>query len=97
MSPIFRRTCSERSSPVSPARLIAPRVFGQQTTEHLDGGCLAGAIGSQQAVDLAVMDFQTKVTDGCKLSELFPKPVAADGNRVIGAALGRSCEEEGRC
>jgi hypothetical protein len=43
----------------------------KKVQEKVDDGCLAGAIGSKQANDLAGFDFQTQVIQGPKAAKVF--------------------------
>ncbi len=42
----------------------------------------------RRAGDLAVADFQIEVADRGELSEFFPKPITADGDRTIAGLPG---------
>ncbi len=43
----------------------------EQTADHLDGGGLAGAVGTQQAEDLALLHRQADILHGFQVAEGF--------------------------
>ena len=55
------RTSDERRWRRSPASCDLPARRIEQAAQHLDGGRLAGAVGAEQPVDLAVADLQADV------------------------------------
>ncbi len=67
----------------------------QQAAEHAEGGRLAGAVGAEQAEDLAGLDLEADVVDGGEGAELAHQIADLDGVvAVVGAPCVRPSESD---
>jgi hypothetical protein len=61
----------------------APAGRPQERHEHADGGGLAGAVGTEEAVDLAGRDLEIDAVDGLQAAfELALQPADLDGSNL---------------
>ena len=59
-----------------------PAVGAQQAAHHLERGRLAGAVGAEQAEDLAAADAEADVVGGGEVAEPLGQPVGLDDRRL---------------
>jgi len=59
----------------------------QQAAEHLDRRCLAGAVGAQQSVNLAVLDLNVDFFDRPKIAEALGQVLRIHGNLFAQIAM----------
>jgi hypothetical protein len=67
----------------------------EEAAEHLDGGRLAGAVGAQKAVDLAVAHLEVDPADGLEVPEGLPEGSGADGHAGVRRSLWAAAGELG--
>src|SRR5688572_9292169 len=66
-----------------PKERDASRRWIDQPADDLDGCCLAGAVCSQQAVDVAVADFQLKILHRLEFSENLVEILCTDNDVLL--------------
>ena len=55
----------------------------QQRAEHADGGGLAGAVGPQEPIDLALANVEVEAVDGGHTVEAAHQTLGGDRGRVV--------------
>ena len=63
------------------ARARVPPDGAQQAAHHADGRGLAGAVGAQEAEDLALLDVERDAVDGREVAEALGEAVELDRGR----------------
>ena len=56
---------------------------GEEAGEHLDGGGFAGAVGSEEAEELALGDGEIDTGDGCEITEAADEGGGLDGGGLL--------------
>ena len=69
---MLRRTCSDSRTTSYPATVAVPAVGRQQRGQHPQRRGLAGAVGPEEADDLALGDVEVDAVDGAHLGLLRP-------------------------
>ncbi len=62
-----------------PGHARIARAGTQHTGEHTEGGCLAGAVGSHDAEELARRDVERETVHGAQFTEVARQSVEANG------------------
>ena len=78
-TPMRSRTCLRLRGDVVAGHRRLPAGGGEQGAEHLHGGRLAGAVGSEEAVDLTPLDGEVEPVDRGHVVEGAGQPGGRDG------------------
>src|SRR5262249_9788137 len=65
----------------------------EEPAQHLDGGCLAGAVRAEESVDLAVADLEAHIVHGHEGPELPGQAAGADGDVIAQGGMAVSRRE----
>src|SRR5262249_60110228 len=57
--------------------------YGQEPRQHLHGGCLAAAVRTEEAKDLAARDAKTHVVDGDEIAKAAGPALCFDARGLI--------------
>ena len=94
-TPIWRLTSTELAARSSPRMLDGAAGGREQAGEHLDGGGFAGAVGAEEAEELAGLDGEVDVVDGGEVAETAGEARGGDGrDHVAEAYLRGNCQGE---
>ena len=92
VTPISWRTRWGSVRDVVAEDLAGPAVDREEGGEHLEHGGLAGAVGAEDAEDLAAVDLEVDPVDGALVAELLDEPGRPDGGLLVVVwSWGRAC------